>query len=133
MTDVNNPRDTILAGYRAGNFLETVFSCLTADHEEREKVALELAALHNDGILDVVAAFEELKNHNPNGPDFFLTRHVFEETLPHLTAPVPSVMRCVLQLHREAGRDLAAGTILDGLIGFCAKDSSRPEEALNEN
>jgi len=132
MTDANNPRDAILAGYRAGNFLETVFSCLTTDHEDRENVALELAALHNEGILDVVTAFAELKNHNPNGPDFFLTRHVFEKTLPHLTAPVPAVMRCVCRLHREAGRDLAAGTILDGFIGFCTKDPSRPAEALNK-
>ena len=71
MADANNPRDAILTGYREGNFLKTVFSCLTADHEEREKVALELAALHNDGLIDVVAAFEELKNHSANGPDFF--------------------------------------------------------------
>ena len=132
MTDANNLRDAILAGYRAGNFLQTVFSCLTADHEERETVALELAALHNDGTIDVVAAFEKLRNHNPNGPDFFLTRHVFEKALPHINAEVSSVMRCVLRLHREAGRDLAAGTILDGFIGFCAKDPSRPAKALNE-
>lgn len=132
MADVNNPRDAILTGYREGNFLEAVFSCLTADHEEREKVALELAALHNDGLIDVVAAFEELKNHSANGPDFFLTRHVFEKALPHLNAEVSSVMRCVLRLHREAGRDLAAGTILDGFIGFCAKDPSRPATSLNE-
>ena len=132
MTDANNPRDAILAGYRAGNFLETVFSCLTADHEEREKVALELAGLHNDGTIDVVAAFDALKNNNPHGPDFFLTRHVFEKALPHINAEVSSVMRCVLRLHREAGRDLAAGTILEGFIGFCAKDPSRPAKALNE-
>jgi len=132
VTDANNLRDAILAGYRAGNFLETVFSCLTPDHEERGKVALELAGLHNDGTIDVVAAFDALKNNNPNGPDFFLTRHVFEKILPHINAEVSSVMRCVLRLHREAGRDLAAGTILDGFIRFCAKDPSRPAKALNE-
>jgi hypothetical protein len=70
VTDANNRRDAILAGYRAGNFLKTVFSCLTPDHEEREKVALELAALHNDGIIDVVAGFEELKNNDPEGRIF---------------------------------------------------------------
>jgi hypothetical protein len=132
VTDANNLRDAILAGYRAGNFLETVFSCLTPDDEEREKVALELAALHNDGIIDVVAGFEKLKNNDPNGPDFFLTRRVFEKALPHLDAEVSSVMRCVLRLHRKAGKDLAAGTIFDGFIGFCAKDTSRPAAALKE-
>lgn len=132
VTDTNKLRDAILAGYRAGNFLETVFNCLTPDHEEREKVAHELAGLHNDGTIDVVAAFDALKNNNPNGPDFFLMRHVFEEALPHINADVSSVMRCVLRLRREAGRDLAAGTILEGFIGFCAKDPSRPTKALNE-
>ena len=62
MTGANNRRDALLAGFRAGNFLETVYACLTADPEERENVALELAALHNEGLIDVVAAFDDLKN-----------------------------------------------------------------------
>ena len=132
MTDANGYRDALLAGFRAGNFLETVSACSTADHEEREEVALELAACTTTELIDVVAGLRGVEKHNPNGPDFFLTRHVFEKTLPHLNAQVSSVMRCVLRLHREAGRDLAAGTILDGFIGFCAKDPSRPAEALNE-
>jgi hypothetical protein len=132
MTETNNRSDALLAGFKAGNFLETVYACLTADRDERENVAVELAALHNEGLIDVVAAFEDLKNKSVNGPDCFLTRHVFEKALPHLDAEVSSVMRCVLRLHREAGRDLAAGTILDGFIGFCAKDPSRPAKALNE-
>jgi len=132
MTGVNSCRDALLAGFKAGNFLETVYACLLADHDEREDLALELAALHNEGLIDVVAAFEDLKNKSVNGPDFFLTRHVFETALPHLNAPVSSVMRCVLRLYKDAGQDMAAGTILDGFIGFCAKDPSRPPEALKE-
>ena len=132
MTETNNRSDALLAGFKAGKFLETVYACLTADHEERENVAVELAALHNEGLIDVVAAFEDLKNKSVNGPDFFLTRHVFEKALPHLNAEVSSVMRCVLRLQEEAGQDLAAGTILDGFIGFCAKHPSRPANALKE-
>jgi hypothetical protein len=132
MTAANNHRDALLAASRAGNFLETIYACSMADRDEREDFALEIATLHNEGLIDVVAAFEELKNHNPNGPDFFLTRHVFEKALPYFNADVSSVMRCVLRLHREAGQDLAAGTIFDGFIGFCAKDPSRPADALKE-
>jgi hypothetical protein len=132
MTETNNRRDALLAGFEAGNFLETVYACLTADHDERENVAVELAALHNEGRIDIVAAFEGLKNKPLNGPNFFLTRHLFETALPYLDAPVSLVMRCVLRLHREAGQDLAAGTILDGFIGFCVKDPSRPADALRE-
>jgi hypothetical protein len=130
--NANNVRDALLAGFKAGNFLETVYACSLADRDERDDLALELAVLHNEGVIDVVAAFEDLKNKSLHGPDFFLTRHVFETALPHLNATVSSVMRCVLRLYRDAEQDMAAGTILDGFIGFCAKDLSRPAEALKE-
>jgi hypothetical protein len=102
-----------------------------ADHNDRSALALELVALHNEGLIDVVGAFESL-NKSSNGPDFFLTRHVFEKALPDLDAPVPSVMRCVLRLYRGAGQDLAAGTIFKSIIDFCQKEPSRPCEALAE-
>ena len=89
-------------------------------------------ALHNEGLIDVVGAFESLNNKSSNGPDFFLIRHVFEKALPDLDAPVASVMRCVLQLYRGAGQDLAAGRIFKSYIDFCEKDPSRPREALAE-
>ena len=125
-------RDDLLRSYETGNFLETVYACSLADHNDRSALALELVALHNEGLIDVVGAFESLKNKSSNGPDFFLTRHVFEKALPDLDAPVPSVMRCVLQLYRGAGQDWAAGTIFKSFIDFCEKDPSRPREALAE-
>jgi hypothetical protein len=125
-------RDDLLRSYETGNFLETVYACSLADHNDRSAFALELVALHNEGLIDVVGAFESLKNKSSNGPDFFLTRHVFEKALPDLDAPVPSVMRCVLRLYRDAGQDLAAGTIFKSFIDFCEKDPSRPREALAE-
>ena len=123
-------REALLAGVRAGCLLQTVYANSSAVQEERDDLGLELAALHNEGLVDVVAAFEGLKNNAPGGPDFFLTRHVFEKALPHLSAPVASVMRCVLGLCREAGQDMAAGTIFNSYIEFCTKDAARPREAL---
>jgi hypothetical protein len=124
-------REDLLQSYETGNFLEKVFACLSTSRDDRSALALELVALHNERLIDVVGAFESLKN-TSNGPDFFLTRHVFENALPDLDAPVPSVMRCVLQLYRGAGQDIAAGTIIDRFIDFCAKVASRPREALAE-
>ena len=43
---------------------------------------------------------------------------------------VLSVMECVIHLTKEAGQDLAAGTLIDPYIEFCAKTASRPHEAL---
>lgn len=125
-------RDRLLQSYETGNFLETVYACSLADNNDRNALALELVALHNEGLIDVVKAFESLKNEPSNGPDFFLTRYIFEKVLPDLEAPVLSVMRCVLRLYRDAGQDLAAGTIIKSFIDFCEKAPSRPREALVE-
>jgi hypothetical protein len=125
-------RDDLLRSYETGNFLETVYACSLADHNDCSALAFELVALHNEGLIDVVEAFESLNNKSSNGPDFFLTRHVFEKALPDLDAPVLSVMRGVLRLYRGAGQDLAAGTIFKAFIDFCERDPSRPREALAE-
>jgi hypothetical protein len=123
-----NIRDELLRGYETGSFLETVHSCSKVAH--RDAIATELVVLHNEGIIDVVGAFALLKSKLSNGPNFFLTRHIFEKVLPDINAPVQSVMSCVLRLYRDAGQDLAAGTIIKSFTDFCIKDSSRPREAL---
>ncbi|MGH7780843.1 MAG: hypothetical protein ACREQR_13560 [Candidatus Binataceae bacterium] len=127
---MSSRRDALVESFKGGNLLETVYASLRSDCIDQEDLVLELAALHNDGLIDLVAAFANLKK--TGGPDFFLTRHVFQQALPHLNSPVGPVMRCVLQLSREAGQDMAAGWILQGFVGFCAKASSRPRDALNE-
>jgi hypothetical protein len=129
--EVSDRRDTLVDAFKAGNFLETVHACLQADRGEGDRLSLELAALHNEGLIDVVAGFENLKNQS-SGPNFFLTRRIFEKALPHLNASVLAVMRCVLRLYRDAGQDMAAGTIIEGFVGFSTKVASRPRDALKE-
>lgn len=123
-------REALLDGATAGDFLTAVSDALSSDREERDDLARELASLHNEGLVDVVAEFGVLKKSLSEGSDFFLARHIFEQALPHLNAPVDAVMRCVVQLCREAGQDLMAGSILSGFIDFCVKDVDRPREAL---
>jgi len=125
-------RDDLLRSYESGNFLETVYACLGPDPDERSDLGTELVTLHNDGEIDVVGAFESLSNNSPNGPNCFLTRHVFEKALPDINSPVLPVMRCILRLYRQAGQDFAAGTIIEGYVEFCAKQTSRPHDALAE-
>lgn len=125
-------RNDLLRSYETGKFLETVYARALANQNDHSALVLELVALHNERLIDIVGAFESLKNNSSNGPDFFLTRHVFEKALPDLNAPVASVMQCVVQLYHDAGQDVVAGTIIDGFIDFCAKESSRPSEALAE-
>src|SRR5262249_51554776 len=132
MTCLTNRREALLESSKAGNFLETVYASSMSDRDEQGELDSELAALHNEGLINIVSAFENLKNESSQEQAFFLMRDVFEKALPQLNAPVSSVMRCVLHLYREAGQVMAAGTILDGFTGFCAKEPSRPREALKE-
>jgi len=123
-------RDDLLRGYADGRFVETVYACSLAARDERDVVALEVAALQNEGLVDVVGEFENLKSKSANGGRFFSMRRVFEKALPHINANLPAVMRCVLRLYRDAGNDMAAGMIFDSYIGFCTKNASRPRDAL---
>lgn len=111
--------------------LDTVYQARLAERGDRTMLAAELAALHNAGTVDLVHVFAHL-NKSPASAthDFFLTRHVFEQTLPELDAPVESVMRCVAHLYTEAGRDLAAGLILSSFQAYCQKVPARIDRAL---
>ncbi len=122
----------MLEAHRAGTFLQAVYDGgMRLDDSHQQAIAAELVALHNDGLVDVLDAFKALKNDN-SGPDFFLTQHVLEKALPDIKSPVVPAIECIVQLYREAGRDLAAGTILSNFFRFCANNALRPPEALGE-
>lgn len=123
-------REDLLRGNESGTLLEAVYAC-SLSREDHDALVSELVVLHNEGLVDAVTTFESLQD-TSQGPDFFLTRHVFEEALPSLDAPVRSVMHCVLRLYETAGRDLAAGRVVDGFIQYLERGSSRSSEALAE-
>jgi len=97
---------------------------------EKQEIAHELATLHNDGTIDIVQAFSELRK-NEAGFIFFGVRAVFEHALPEIESDVMTVIRCVRHLVHEAGEDLAAGTTIGYFITFLAKDPCRPKQALS--
>jgi hypothetical protein len=129
---VSNRKGVLVESFKRGDLLETVYASFRSDRTDQNDLALELADLHNQGLIDVVAAFAGLKNSSTNGAVFFLMRDVFQKVLPRVNAPVAAVMRCVLQLCREAAQDMTAGWIIEGFVGFCVEESSRPRDALNE-
>lgn len=88
----------------------------------------ELTSLHNSRRIDVVREFRGLTN--DGGSEFFMVRHIFEETLPSLDAAVAEVMDTVVHLCRAGGHDLAAGTVVTPFIAFCGNDSQRPRDAI---
>lgn len=123
-------RDRLLEAYRAGNLLQIALESTFGAKESRNYVNEALVALHNEGVIDLIEQFKSLCNEPNSGRDFFLTRHLFENALPGLNAPIEHVMECVAHLAKEAGQDLAANTIFTSFINFCISDHSRLEQAL---
>jgi len=122
-------REALVRGSQAGSLLEAIRTASSADRSERTKLASDLVALHNEGAIDLLKAFVALKREEVNGRDFFLLRHIFEEALPDLEAPVPELIRTVVHLYQEAGNDLMAGSILSAIEGFYSKSPDRPRAA----
>ena len=84
-TEAVNLRKELLEAFRAGKFLEAVFNCSLGNGDRRDQTASEVVILHNEGLIDIVSAFEALKKDPTSHPDFFLTRHIFEK------APAPKI------------------------------------------
>ena len=127
---MNNLQDELIQAHRDGRFLNTVYELsLWLPEQEKKDLTKALVDLHNTSTIDVVAAFSALRN-TPENPNFLLTRHVLEDILPELNADIPSVMRCVIHLTKEAGQDGVAGMLIDPYIKFCAKRPPRAYEAI---
>jgi hypothetical protein len=86
-----------------------------------------LVQLNNNGILNVVQAFQGYKNTSEKH-DFFSIRSVFEEILPKLNAPVKEVASCVKHLTLEAGQDMTAYMLVPPFKEFCKKDINHPKD-----
>ena len=123
-------RDALVGAHRTGGLLQAIREAISPDPAERKSLASDLAALHNGGAIDLIAAFSGLPGAAESGSEFFLLRHVFEDVLPELEAPVGQVAACVQRLYHEAGTDMAAGTIFDGFRDFCAKRPERVPAAI---
>lgn len=107
-----------------GNFFEFIQEVYYEDRRGEKLLASILVELHNEGLLNLVELFTGFKNKTDNH-DFFNVRHVFEEVLPNINAPVKKVADCVKHLTLEAGQDMAAYTLLSPFKEFCKKDIDR--------
>lgn len=129
---MDNLRNDLITAFQEGNFLQVVYDKSLGEPGNRSNLEEELVSMNNDGLIDVIACFRALENNPDTSYNFFLTRHILEKALPHINAPVKPVMDCVLHLVNEAGQDMAAGTLFDPFIDFCAAEPSRPKESLKQ-
>lgn len=120
-------REKLVEAYSRGDFLKAIYDLYLELKDERNLIGKEIVSLHNEGVIDAVAAFRKLSR-GLKGTDFFLIRRIFENALPEIDASVISVMDCVDHLVTEAGNDLAAGSSITPFIKFCEAHVNRPEE-----
>ena len=123
-------RERLLEAHRSGSLMEAVEETCRTAAIAQEDVARELAALHNDGTIDIVEAFSELSR-SEAGFIFFSVRGVFAHALPEIEHDVLPVIRCVRHLVHEAGDDLTAGATISDFITFLAQATTRPKQALS--
>jgi hypothetical protein len=125
-------REDLLQSWDAGNFLKAIYTRSFPNHSDHAILQTELIALHHEGLIDIIAEFASLKNNSTDQPDLFITKYIFENTLPELVAAVKPVMSCLIHLFQEAGQDLAAYSSIECFTNFCEREPSRPQEALVE-
>jgi hypothetical protein len=127
MSDIS---DMFIAAYKNGNLLEVIQKSIHGNWDKIDSITAELIDLHNNEHIDLIRTFSALKNDSSSQMNFFSLRHVLEKSLPELEAPIESTMACVDMLVKEAGQDMAAGTLLPPFTKFCATNQSRVKEAL---
>lgn len=123
-------KEKLLKANVDGNFFEFIQEIYYQDRKGEKLLPSILAELHNDGDLNLVGLFQNFKN-TPENHDFFSVRHVFEEVLPDINAPVKDVADCVKHLTLEAGQDMAAYMLLSPFKEFCKKDTNRAKSLFD--
>lgn len=107
MTD----RDEIVAYSAAGTLPELLVKRLRSHWADDIGKAFRttLAALHNEGMIDVLEAARMIGVSTINQHDFFTVMSVYCDLIPSIEAPVPTMLSAVKALVARAGDDLASG------------------------
>ncbi len=128
-----NPPDDVLAVLQRAKekdeFLGTLLELYPAGETERKSFISQVVSLHNSGEINLFVEFRKLRN-DQRGPDFFLTRRIFEEALPNLQGASLETAKCTVHLIVEAGQDLVAGTPINAFRLFLDASPTRPAEVL---
>jgi len=120
----------ILSALDSEDFLTFLNKRELYKREDRRLYAETIASLHNQGKFDAIVEFEKV-NRLDESYDFFIIKHIFEELLPIINAPVPSVMNCVKHLFLASGEDMSAGMLISSFIKYCESKPDHPKEVLS--
>jgi hypothetical protein len=111
--------------------LRIIYAELMNDDSTSESLADELACLHNESIIDVIAVFRTLNRRPEDKVLFFPARNLFEMVLPKINSEMAQVIDCIHHLITEAGQDMSALEIIKPFTQYCALSLSRSKEGLD--
>ncbi|HFQ4942272.1 TPA: hypothetical protein ACGUM0_004734 [Vibrio vulnificus] len=103
--------------------------CFEEIRPEEKVLQDALSQLHNAGEIDLVELVRGVDK-SSSGNDFFTILHAFENALPSLEANIEDVLRCLLHLTQQAGRDLAIGGVYGAFQRFCSMEAQRPKDSV---
>ena len=120
----------LAANETAEELLSQVKDLYVEEIRSKEEVLKDaLSQLHNAGEIDLIKLVREVDK-SSNSYDFFTVLHVFENVLPSLDASIEDVLRCLLHLTQQAGRDLAIGGVYRAFQHFCSVEAHRPRDSV---
>ncbi|KPV99384.1 hypothetical protein [Pseudoalteromonas sp. P1-8] len=104
---------------------------LYVEETRSEEKALKdaLTQLHNARKIDLIKLVRGVDK-SFSGHDFFKILHVFENVLPSLDANIEDVLRCLLHLTQQAGRDSAIGGVYRAFQHFCSVEAHRSRDSV---
>lgn len=98
-------------------------------HSEEKILAAALSELHNSNAIDIVKILRGADK-NKCGINFITVLNAFEKALPMLDSKVEDVLPCLVNLTKQAGRDLAVGGIYTAFERYCSKNVQRPGDSI---
>lgn len=121
LTDID-----IIAHYRAGTLLSEVVRPLNTN--EQERLHERLAALHNEGGIDVLALAGGLESSRLDRRQLFSVERVYCGVIPRLNAAPLTMLRAVRHLVTQGNSD--AFLLRDAFCRWIGKDPARAKELV---
>lgn len=115
---------------KSDDLLSCINNLFLNNSEKKEILVSEIANLHNEGKIDVVAAFQKIEPGGDSNLDFFACKSIFESVVPKLKTSVEPVLKCSMHLIQKAGNDMTTRLLIPCLMEFLSSDIDKAKDAL---
>jgi len=124
--------EEIVARCSAGTFPELIAADFFKRDPGRDQEELATAAisLHNEGVINLLAAALTLPHRQGENYNFFVIQSFYLKVIPALEAEVPAMMAAVRNLVAAGSVDVLAASPTEGYRAWVGKKDHRPLQTL---